>query len=52
MLQHSIVPGNFSGLANLLFNYKDKMVMYFQHTGNNLGYSYKVVNSVNVINMM
>ena len=26
--------------------------MYFQHTGNSLGYSYKVVNSVNAINMM
>ena len=26
--------------------------MYFQHTGNSLGYSYKVVYSVNAINMM
>ena len=26
--------------------------MYFQHTGNSLGYSYKVVNSVNAINMI
>ena len=26
--------------------------MYFQHTGNSLGHSYKVVNSVNAINMM
>ena len=26
--------------------------MYFQHTGNSLGYNYKVVNSVNAINIM
>ena len=26
--------------------------MHFQHTGNSLGYSYKVVNFVNAINMM
>ena len=26
--------------------------MYFQHTGNSLGYSNNVVNSVNAINMM
>ena len=46
------MPGNFSGLVNLLKIIKINLVMYFQHTGNSLGYSYKVVNSVNAINMM
>ena len=46
------MPGSFSGLANLLYIIKINLVTHFMHTGNSLGYSYKVVNSVNAINMM
>ena len=40
------MPGDFSGLAYLLEIIEINLVMYFQHTGNSLGYSYKFVNSV------
>ena len=50
VLQHFIVPGNLSGLAILLSIIKINCSC--TSTGNSLGYSYQVVNSVNAINMM